>query len=151
MLNFEFTNETKKEIDPEVFSNRLGKCYELLKGLISKKTLGNVGLVDLVLVTDNVIEAMNLEYRDKKGPTDVISFAYLEVTDFDQNAGEVIVGDIFISVDTAKKQAKKAKHSFEKEMEILFVHGLLHLLGFEHNNDKEEKEMEGWAKKILTD
>ena len=150
MLNFEFTNETDKEIDPGIFSDSLSKCYELLKDLISEKTLGNVGLVDLVLVSDPVIEAMNLEYRNKKGPTDVISFAYLEVTDFDQNTEEVLVGDIFISVDTAKKQAKKAKHSFEKEMEILFVHGLLHLLGFDHNNDKEEKEMEGWAKKILT-
>ena len=150
MLNFEFTNETSEEINPEIFSDRLSKCYEILKELISEKTSGKVGLVDLVLVSDPVIEAMNLEYRDKKGPTDVISFAYLEVTDFDENAEEILVGDIFISVDTAKKQAKEKKHSFEKEMEILFVHGLLHLLGFDHNNDEEEAEMEGWAKKILT-
>ncbi len=149
MLNFEFTNETDKKIDPEIFSNRLAKAYELLKDLINEKTLGNVGVVDLVLVTDPVIEVMNKEYRDKDGPTDVISFAYLEVTDFDESAEEVIVGDIFVSVDTAKKQAKEKKHSFKKEMEILFVHGLLHLLGFDHKNDKEEKEMEGWAKKIL--
>ena len=150
MLNFEFTNETDEEIDAEIFINRLTKCYELLKDLINEKTFGNPGTVDLVLVTDPVIEVMNKEYRNKNGPTDVVSFAYLEVTDFDKSADEIIVGDIFISVDTAKKQAKKAKHSFEKEMEILFVHGLLHLLGFDHNNDKEEKEMEGWAKKILS-
>ena len=149
MLNFEFTNETAQKINPEIFSNRLGKCYEILKDLINEKTLGNVGVVDLVLVTDPVIEIMNKEYRDKDGPTDVISFAYLEVTDFDESVDEVIVGDIFVSVDTAKKQAKEKKHSFKKEMEILFVHGLLHLLGFDHKNDKEEKEMERWAKKIL--
>ena len=151
MLNFEFTNETAQKINPEIFSNRLGKCYEILKDLINEKTLGRPGTVDLVLVTDPVIEIMNREYRGEESATDVISFAYLEVTDFDKTIDELIVGDIFISVDTAKKQATDKKHSFEKEMEILFVHGLLHLLGFDHNNDKEEKEMEKWAKKILTD
>ena len=115
MLNFEFTNETKKEIDAEIFIAKLGKCYELLKDLINEKTLNKAGVIDLILVTDPVIEVMNKEYRDKDGPTDVISFAYLEIADFDKGADEVLVGDIFISIDTAKKQAKKNKHSFEKE------------------------------------
>ena len=102
-----------------------------------------------MLIDDATIKAMNKEYRKKDSPTDVMSFAYLEVTDYKKEKGDVIVGDIFISDDTAKKQAKEKGHSLKKELEILFVHGLLHCFGFDHRTDKEEAEMEKWAKKIL--
>ncbi|MEK7548061.1 MAG: rRNA maturation RNase YbeY, partial [Patescibacteria group bacterium] len=63
--------------------------------------------------------------------------------------GDVISGDIFISVDTAKKQAKENGHSLETELAVLFVHGLLHLFGFDHKTGREEAEMERWARKVL--
>lgn len=149
MLKFDFTNETKAKITKTFFKKRLDKFYEVLKSMIDKKLLGRSGSMELVLIGDKTMQTMNLEYRKKDSPTDVISFAYLEVTEFEKRKGDVIVGDIFISVDTAKKQAREKGHSLNKEMEILFVHGLLHCFGFDHKTDKQEAEMEKWAKKVL--
>lgn len=96
------------------------------------------GQVGLIIVNDKKIHELNKKYRKKNRPTDVLSFPY--------GSG---IGDIYISVDTAKKQAKERGHGLNKELDILFVHGLLHLFGFGHKNDKEEKTMESFAKKIL--
>lgn len=149
MLKFDFSNETKYDIKKPFFAAYVKKTYAVLQKVIDKKLLKRDGQIDLVLVSDKKIHGMNKEYRKKDKPTDVISFAYLEVTEFEKEDGDVIVGDIFISLDTAKRQAKEKGHDLKKEMAILFVHGLLHCLGFDHHNDKEEAEMEGWAKKIL--
>lgn len=149
MLNFEFTNETKARIGKPSYKKLLDKTYKLLKKPIDEKLFKRDGQIDLVFIDDEKMQDLNLEYRKKNSSTDVISFAYLEVTDYENQEGTVIIGDIFISVDTAKKQAKEHGHSIKKEMEILFVHGLLHLFGFDHQTDKEEAEMEKWAKKIL--
>jgi len=98
---------------------------------------------------DKSMQALNQEYRKKDEPTDVIAFAYLEVTDYKKEKGDIIVGDIFISIDTAKRQAKERGAALGKELEVLFVHGLLHLFGFDHKTKKQETKMEKWAKKIL--
>lgn len=135
----------------KVFVELTKKFEKVMKKRIAEKIKKRDGGVDLVFVDDAKIQEMNLEYRKKDSPTDIISFAYLEVTEYEdwQESEDIIVGDIFISVETAKRQAKEHKHSLEKEMQILFVHGMLHLFGFDHKTDAEEKEMEGWAKKIL--
>ena len=149
MLKFGFTNETGEKLTKTSYVKLVKKCHELLKAKIDKKLGKRNGHIDLVIIDDAIMKEMNKEYREKNAPTDVISFAYLEVTAFEEGDDEIIIGDIFISVDTAKKQAKKRKHSLKKEMEILFVHGLLHVFGFDHKTDKQEAEMEKWAKKIL--
>ena len=149
MLKFSFTNTTKETVS-EVFFLKYVKQFErVLKGVLEKYMLGRNGTLDLILIDDKEMQKMNRDYRKKDSPTDVISFAYLEVTEYEQEKGDIIVGDIFISVDTAKKQAKEKGHDLKREMAILFIHGLLHVFGFDHNSDKEEKEMEKWAKKIL--
>jgi len=105
------------------------------------------GKINLIFVDDNKIHEINRTYRSKDKPTDVISFAYLESNEF--NEKECAVGDIFISCDTAKNQAIQRGHSLDKEIMILFVHGLLHLFGYDHNDDEEEKEMEKYAREVL--
>lgn len=149
MIKFGFANETRKRIAKADFEKLAKKFYKVMKDVVDKKLFGRDGLVDLVIVNDETIQAMNKEYRGKDKPTDVISFAYLDVTEYEQEEGDVITGDIFISVETAEKQAKEKNHSRQREMEILFVHGLLHCFGFDHNTDEEEAEMEKWAKKII--
>lgn len=149
MLKFGFDNETKVEISKAFFKKYLDKLYKVMKKDIDKKLFKRDGQLDLVLVGDKKIQAMNKEYRKKDKPTDVISFAYLEVTHYELEPGDIIVGDIFISMDTAKRQAKEKGHDLKKELAILFVHGLLHCMGYDHKTDKEEAEMEGWAKKVL--
>lgn len=149
MIKFGFTNTTKEKFQKLFFGKYLKQTEKILSSLISGKMLGRSGTLDLVLIDDKEMRQMNKQYRKKDSPTDVISFAYLEVTEYERQKGDIIVGDIFISVDTAKRQAKENSHDFKTEMAILFVHGLLHVLGFDHNTNKEEAEMEKWAKKIL--
>jgi probable rRNA maturation factor len=149
MLKFGFDNETKVKIGAAFFKKYLDKLYKVMKKDIDKKLFKRDGQLDLVLVGDRKIQAMNKEYRKKDKPTDVISFAYLEVTHYELEPGDIIVGDIFISIDTAKRQAKDHGHDLKRELAILFVHGLLHCMGFDHKTDKEEAGMEGWAKKVL--
>lgn len=149
MIKFGFVNETKAKVSEKSFEDLAAKFYKVLKTHVDKMLLKRDGLVDLVIIDDKKMRAMNKEYRDKDSPTDVISFAYLEVTQYEKEEGDIIAGDIFISIDAAKKQAKTKGHSLMKEMEILFVHGMLHCFGFDHKNDKQEKEMEKWAKKIM--
>ena len=149
MLKFGFTNETKARVGKKHFEDLTKKFYKVMKKLVDKKLFGRDGLVDMVVVDDETIAVMNEEYREKVGPTDVISFAYLEVTEYEKEEGDVIVGDIFISIDTIKRQAKEHKLTVQKEMDKMFVHGLLHCFGFDHQNDEEEAEMEGWARQVL--
>jgi probable rRNA maturation factor len=149
MIKFGFDNETRTKIGKAFFKKYLDKLYKVMKKDIDKKLFKRDGQIDLVLVGDKKIHVMNKEYRKKDKPTDVISFAYLEVTHYELEPGDIIVGDIFISVDTAKRQAKEHGHDLKREMAILFVHGLLHCMGYDHKTDKEEAEMEGWAKKVL--
>ncbi|MBL4694798.1 rRNA maturation RNase YbeY [Candidatus Gracilibacteria bacterium] len=151
MLKLSVTKEAKCAVANKVFVELSEKFEKVMKKRITEKIKKRNGEVDLVFVSDKKMQEMNLEYRKKNSPTDIISFAYLEVTEYEdwEESEDIIVGDIFISVETAKKQAKEQKHSLEKEMRILFVHGMLHLFGFDHQNDAQEKEMEKWAKKVL--
>ena len=142
-------NETKLKLSKDFFKKYVDRLYKVLRERIDKKLLKRNGLIDLILVSDATIKKLNQEYRNKNKPTDVISFAYLDVTAYEKEKGDVIVGDVFISTQTAEKQAKEKGHTLKKELQILFVHGLLHCFGFDHKTDKQEKEMEEWAKKVL--
>ncbi len=149
MLKLGIINETKLKISKKIFEDVFKRFAKVLSEKIDSKLGNRTGFVDLVLNNDKAMQALNLEYRDMDEPTDVISFAYLEVTDYKKEKGDVIVGDIFISVDTTKRQAKERRAKLKDELEVLFVHGMLHLLGFDHKTKKQEAEMEKWAKKIL--
>jgi len=150
MIEFNFTDKVGSGLSKEIFLNRLEKAVDVLKRRITEMISTNDAILSLILVDDNEIHRINNEYRGKDTPTDVISFAYLDENKDAEVALDVpiVIGDIFISLDTAKVQAKTHKHSLEDEMTVLFVHGLLHCLGFDHNNDEEEEEMEFYAGKI---
>lgn len=95
--------------------------------------------MELVLVDDNEIQDLNKEHRGKDKPTDVLSFP------FESEFDHLPLGSIIISVDTAKRQANEEGNSLEMELQILFLHGLLHLQGYDHetdNGEMNEKEEE---------
>jgi probable rRNA maturation factor len=94
--------------------------------------------VALRLCDDASIHELNRDYRKKNKPTDVLAFAQREAASADQ----ALLGDIVISVETAKRQAKQGLHA---ELLHLASHGLCHLLGYDHRNDKEEREMNARA------
>ena len=110
------------------------------------------GEVVLSLVDDETIHELNRTYRGKDAPTDVLSFAMEEETEADdapdivfdaEDEVEVVtmLGDIVISVPTAKRQAEDYGHSLERELAFLAVHGFLHLIGYDHMTEEDEKEM----------
>jgi conserved hypothetical protein TIGR00043 len=87
------------------------------------------------LVSDAQIKRLNKLYRNKDKPTDVLSFPIGEKVN-----GWLILGDVVISVDTAKRQAKELGYSLEEELKRLLVHGLVHLLGYDHELGGEEEK-----------
>ncbi|TDL83381.1 rRNA maturation RNase YbeY [Peribacillus frigoritolerans] len=109
--------------------------------------------LSVTFVDNEKIKEINRDYRSKDQVTDVISFAMEE-----QGEGEVsivgvdmppVLGDIIISVPRAEEQAEEYGHSFTRELGFLAVHGLLHLLGYDHMTEEEEKKMFGKQKEIL--
>lgn len=99
---------------------------------------------------------MNATYRNKDAPTDVLSFPLEEgEEEFSSFAGladgqPLLLGDIIISMERAEEQAQSYGHSLERESAFLFIHGLLHLLGYDHENSQaEEKEMFALQEDIL--
>lgn len=105
------------------------------------------GMVQLVLVDDKTIRTINRDYRAKNKPTDVVSLSYFE--DYAFPGADDLVGEIFISVDTAKRQAKEHKMTLTQELQLLFVHGLLHIFGYDHEGEKERKIMFEFQDEIL--
>lgn len=89
-----------------------------------------------VLITDNEeIHQLNLQYRQKDAPTDVLSFPLF---DEDGNLDEEELGDIVISLEKAKAQAEEYNHSLKREVAFLTAHSMLHLLGYDHENGEQE-------------
>lgn len=103
----------------------------------------------LIIVGRKKIHNINRQYRNIDRETDVISFAEI---DYDGEFGDdSYLGDIFINVDRVKSQAKKYGHSEKREFCFLFVHGLLHLNGYDHMTEEEEKEMFDLQDRIVGD
>ncbi|MBU5674575.1 rRNA maturation RNase YbeY [Paenibacillus brevis] len=119
------------------------------------------GEVDLTFVDDEAIHELNKEYRGIDRPTDVLSFAMNESLDeemdivYELEEGEEldeltdVLGDIIISVERAKSQSEDYGHSLERELGFLFVHGFLHLLGYDHQDTASEQVMMGKQEAVL--
>ncbi|MFW5740799.1 MAG: rRNA maturation RNase YbeY [Myxococcota bacterium] len=103
--------------------------------------------LSIVLVDDIIIQALNTAYRHKERPTDVLSFAMSEGEFGDLNPG--VLGDVVISVPTARKQAKRAKRDVFDEVTFLLAHGLLHLVGFDHDSDEQDREMKRQTRRLM--
>ena len=96
--------------------------------------------INIILVDSNEIKELNKKYREKDYETDVLTFpdGYLNS-----------LGDVFISIPKAVLQADEYKHSFERELGFLTVHGLLHTLGYEHDNEEDEQVMIDLQNRVL--
>lgn len=98
--------------------------------------------VSLIFTDAKEIHEINRSYRNIDRPTDVISFAMMDSeNDYEMPEGENELGDIFISIDAVREQAESYGHSVRREVCFLFTHGLLHLLGYDHMNEEDEKVM----------
>lgn len=117
-----------------------------------------------VMLTDNAgIRKLNKEYRNLDSATDVLSFPMLDfdegyqeegavevgVEDIDPENGEVVLGDIVISLERAKEQSEEYGHSLEREVAFLVVHSMLHLLGYDHMEEADRVIMRSKEEEIL--
>ena len=107
--------------------------------------------LSLIIVGPRAIKAINRDYRKIDKETDVISFASLDDGLDNVYDGVVELGDIFINRNRVLSQAKEYGHSIKREFIFLYVHGLLHLLGYDHMKPEDEKKMFALQKKIIGD
>jgi len=128
MMKLNYQNESARPTPAKLFKIILARLPALQadpKGLLSKD-------VELLLTDDQTIHALNKQYRGKDKPTDVLSFAF----DDPEHLGQIV-----ISVETAQIQADQIGQSLQDELQFLFTHGLLHLLGYDHEKPEDEKIM----------
>lgn len=133
----------KSNFRKSINKSSLEKAYK------STLTFLNIELspnVSLYITDDQEMMRYNLEYRGINSSTDVLSFNNEFI---DLETGEAYFGDVIISFDTAKQQALEYNHSIEEELQFLVIHGLLHLFGYNHENEIDKKEMWKLQNKIL--
>lgn len=137
----EIFNEYGKEI------NELKLLSDFINYAADKLELKNV-MFNVIMVDNESIHKINKEYRNIDRPTDVITFA-LEDNKLIDIPNVRVLGDIYISYDKVISQALEYNHSKEREICFLGVHGLLHLLGYDHMNKKDEEKMFNLQKELL--
>lgn len=128
-------NQTDEKLDKE-----LDELKDMLSDFCKREELGNV-IFNIIIIDNPTIHKINKEYRDKDAPTDVISFALEDDKTVIEPDGVRILGDIYISIDKVHEQALEYGHSFKRELSFLAVHGLLHLLGYDHMEKSDEEVM----------
>ena len=111
--------------------------------------------ISVAFVTNKAIHKLNFEHRDKDKPTDVLSFPMWEKEELMDGSAfdghSVMLGDIIISAEKAREQAKEYGHSLEREITFLAVHSTLHLLGYDHETSEEdERYMNDKQEEVLT-
>lgn len=107
------------------------------------------GEVGVSFVDDEQIHQLNLDYRGIDRPTDVLSFALDEGEEMPSVAEEHVLGDIVISLETARRQAEEYNHPLEREIAFLTVHGALHLLGYDHQTTEDTQRMRETEELVL--
>ena len=139
-IEMSYQNDTElKEFEESYFE-------EIAKIILNHLKLDGYFIFEVNLVDLKTIHQINKEYRNIDRPTDVISFAFED--EFEGESKIVLSGDlprdlgeIFICSDVCIRQAEEYKHSLKREMTFLFTHGLLHLLGYDHMKEDDEKVM----------
>ena len=113
--------------------------------------------ITITLTTPNHIQAINKKYREIDNPTDVLSFPMFERKELEEKIRnkdflhEDILGDIIISIEKVEGQAKEYGHSFERELSYMIVHGFYHLMGYDHIEENDKKEMRAKEEKVLNE
>ncbi|MEI5905800.1 rRNA maturation RNase YbeY [Bacillus spongiae] len=147
-LQIDFVDETKSLTEGDI-----ERIENLLFFAAEQETVKSNAELSVTFVSNERIHEINKEYRHKDRPTDVISFAMEEMGEGElEIVGEEIpriLGDIIISVPKAKEQAIDYGHSFSRELGFLALHGFLHLLGYDHMTETDEKAMFSRQKDIL--
>ncbi|MBO5478392.1 MAG: rRNA maturation RNase YbeY [Clostridia bacterium] len=142
--------EEKKEYE-ELIKKVITKCFE------EEKLLDTNLYISITLTNPENIQRTNKQYRNIDKETDVLSFPMFEKEEIKQilsqkeHMVEDVLGDIMISVERVKEQAREYEHSFERELAYMLVHGFYHLMGYDHIEEKDKEKMRSKEEKILQD
>ena len=142
-------NNQEKVSIPEALEADLTKAMNVVAEL---EALSPQTEVDITLVDDAAIHELNRTYRGIDRPTDVLSFALgegEEEPEVDDDEIEHLLGDVIISAPTAVRQGEEYGHGLEREMTYLAVHGMLHLLGYDHMEEKDKLIMRKREEEVL--
>ena len=140
----------------EAHDINLSQARQFAQAVLTALRAENACELSIAFVNDEEIHRLNREYRKIDRPTDVLSFALLEAQSpspsMSADAGApTILGDVIISTETARRQADERGHSFERELSILLLHGILHLFGYDHETDEEAQRMEALEQQLLNE
>lgn len=142
-MSVEVTNETSWGIEPKVFS-------DLGIWVLNQMRVSTDCETAILFCEADAIADLHERWMNLKGPTDVMSFPMDELRPGDgKTAADGILGDIVICPDVACRQANAAGHSTMQEMMLLTIHGMLHLLGYDHVGKEQEHEMFGLQRQLL--
>lgn len=138
--------EENKEYEM-VLNRVINKCFE-------EENLKNL-YISITLTNPENIQKINKEYRNIDRATDVLSFPMFEKNEIKEVCkmnmeGQEVLGDVIISIEQVQKQAEEYGHSFERELAYMAVHGFYHLMGYDHMEENEKKEMREKEENILS-
>ena len=147
-MSIEISNESGHELDET-------RLLAVARHTLEAMDVNPMAELSLLLVETEYMAELNHRWMDKSGPTDVLAFPMDEL-DVDRGPGAVddgpeptLLGDVVLCPAVAERQARTAGHSAEEELHLLTVHGILHLLGYDHAEPEEEKEMFGLQAQLL--
>ncbi len=158
-MTINFENEQEQSFDFDFIE----VAEEVMNEVLDQEECPYESEINLILTTDEEIHRTNKEFRDIDRPTDVLSFPMVDFetpADYDileeddsyfhPETGELMLGDIMISIPRAVEQAKEYGHSVKREYAFLIAHSMLHLLGYDHMTDEERIVMEEKQEQALT-
>lgn len=133
-MNIELSNLTASDCD----DSRLISVAEFS---LTAMGIHRESELSISLVDEDEMSALHLRWMDEPGATDVLSFPMDEIKPHSSDQGPGMVGDVVLCPDYAARQAAEAGHGLQEELELLTVHGILHLLGYDHREDEERELM----------
>jgi probable rRNA maturation factor len=145
-VTIEVNNETTSDLDEKELS-------DLCRFVLDRMRIHPQAELAVLLVDPDTMEQLHVKWMDEPGPTDVLAFPMDELrpASDDEEPKPGLLGDVVLCPDVARRQAKQAGHSTEDELHLLTTHGILHLLGYDHAEPEEEKEMFDLQRQLLAD
>jgi len=125
------------------YNNLIALCVDIFSQNIDRKFQNTT--VSVAIVSENTIQSLNAQYRNKDKVTDVLSFNLMS----DYSGGDMTLGEVLICYNKALLQAQELGHSIEYEIATLCLHGLCHLIGYDHQTDEDYAEMKAKENELL--
>lgn len=144
-MSIDVNNESGQDIDEQA-------VLDVARYALTRMRIHPLSELSVIVVDTDAMEQLHIQWMDEPGPTDVMSFPMDELRPPAKDEDEPpqgLLGDIVLCPEVATKQGDAAGHSMDEELQLLTVHGVLHLLGYDHEEPGEKAEMFGLQKAIL--